>query len=47
MFGEILFSTKSALRPSSSKEASGPDAAPPPLGVVQHFDERLKRLVPE
>jgi eukaryotic-like serine/threonine-protein kinase len=28
------------------KEASGPDAAPPQLVVVQHFDELLKRLVP-
>jgi eukaryotic-like serine/threonine-protein kinase len=28
------------------KAASGPDAAPPQLIVVQHFDELLKRLVP-
>lgn len=28
------------------KPASGPNAPPPQLVVVQHFDEELKRLVP-
>lgn len=28
------------------KEARDPDAMPPQLIVIQHFDEMLKRLVP-